>query len=206
MQLFTLSDANGTSLEGCTQLIVDLLGVGQRLCKQATGAAEQLCYEVIRVTQGNARLILSGQISPVGQQGPFPSSVSFQVQFNNRNYGTLDIAPDSQYLKLPALPLHLAQLLAHICGLLLYTIEMSVFIERQSQRIDLQYPEQLTRREREVLELICRGNDQQTIAEVLDIASATVDTYRKRICAKLGVHSERDIALAAYQANLFSIL
>jgi DNA-binding CsgD family transcriptional regulator len=83
---------------------------------------------------------------------------------------------------------------------------MSVFIERQSQRIDLQYPEQLTRREREVLELICRGNDQQTIAEVLDIASATVDTYRKRICAKLGVHSERDIALAAYQANLFSIL
>jgi DNA-binding CsgD family transcriptional regulator len=206
MQLFTLSDENGTSLEGCTQLIVDLLDVGQKLCKQAPGAAEQLCYEVMRVTQGKARLLLPGQISPVGQQVPFPSSVSFQVQFNNRSYGTLDIVPDSQYRKLPALPLHLAQLLAHICGLLLNTIEMSVFIERQSQRLGFQHPEQLTRREREVLELICRGNDQQTIATVLDIASATVETYRKRICAKLGVHSERDIALAAYQANLFSIL
>ncbi|TMC26186.1 MAG: hypothetical protein E6J36_03495, partial [Chloroflexi bacterium] len=40
----------------------------------------------------------------------------------------------------------------------------------------------------------------------LHIAPATVDTHRKRICEKLGVHSERDIPLAAYRAGLFSIL
>ena len=64
----------------------------------------------------------------------------------------------------------------------------------------------MTRREQEVMELICLGNDQQAIAMQLNIAPATVDTHRKRICEKLGVHCERDIPLAAYQTSLFSIL
>ncbi len=80
----------------------------------------------------------------------------------------------------PAIPLPMAHLLANICGVLLSTIELSVFIERQSQRFEYQNPEQLTKREREVLELICRGYDQQSIARTLDITPSTVETYQKR--------------------------
>jgi DNA-binding CsgD family transcriptional regulator len=206
MQIFTVSDPDASSLEAYTQLIMDFLGFGQTLCKQTQRIGEQLCQEVMRATQGRARLLLPYLDSSAGQQVPFAVSVSFQVQFNSRSYGTLDIAPDSKRPVSPALPLHVAQLLAQICGLLLCTIELSVFIERQCQRFDHQNPGQLTRREREVLELICRGLDQQTIATRLDITLATADTYRKRIYGKLGVHSERDVPLAAYQANLISIL
>jgi ATP/maltotriose-dependent transcriptional regulator MalT len=99
-----------------------------------------------------------------------------------------------------------AQLLAHTCGSLLYTLELTAFIEGQSQRLESQVAVQLTKREHEVLELICQGCSQQAIATQLHIALATVDTHRKRICEKLGVHSERDIPPAASRANLFSIL
>ena len=137
---------------------------------------------------------------------PFPVAVSFLLQFRNRTYGRLDIAPDEMHPASPALPLHLAQLLANTCGSLLYTLEMTVFIEGQCQRLDSQVPVRLTKREQEVLERICQGDDQEAIATQLHIAPATVQTYRKRICEKLGVHSERDIPLAAYRANLYSIL
>lgn len=206
MQMSTINEQIDTSLETYTKLIMGLLGFGQQLCKHTQRVGEKLCQEVMRATQGRARLLLPFEETSDEEQASFPVFVSFQVQFNNRSYGTLDIAPDSEQPASPALPLPLAQLLAHICGLLLSNIELSVFIEGQCQRLEHRSPEQLTRREQEVLELICRGYDQQTIASTLDITPATVDTHRKRICAKLGVHSERDIPLVAYQASLFSIL
>jgi hypothetical protein len=52
--------------------------------------------------------------------------------------GTLDIAPDSAHPASPALPLPVAQLLAHTCGSLLYTLELSAFIEGQCKRLDYQ--------------------------------------------------------------------
>ncbi len=205
MQTFMIDDAPNISLDSYSQLIVGLLGFGQLLCKQTQGVGEQLCQEVARATQGKARLLLPFQDSAVEQEVPVSTSVSFQVQFNDRNYGTLIIAPDPENPMSPAIPLPVAHLLAHICSLLLSTIEMSVFIESQSQRIEYQNPGQLTRREREVLGLICRGHDQQTISRLLDITPSTVETYQKRISGKLGVHSERDIPLAAYRAGLCSI-
>ena len=206
MQALKINDTTGTSLEDYTQLIVNLLTLGQTLCKQTHSIGKRLCQEVMRVTQGRARLLLPCQDSSTGQHVPFPISVSFPVRFRNRIYGTLEIAPDSGYPASPALPLPVAQLLAHMCGSLLYTLELSAFIEGQCQRLDGRDPEHLTKREREVLELICRGYDQQAIATQLYIAPATVETHRKRICEKLGVHCERDIPLAAYRAHLFSIL
>ena len=157
-------------------------------------------------TQGSARLLLSTQNASHKRQTPFPVSVSFQVGFNHRCYGTLEIAPAKESPTSPALSLPLAQLLAHICGLLLHSIELTGFIEGQCQHLDLQGSEHLTKRERTVLELICRGYNQQTISTMLAIMPTTVETHRKRIRAKLGVHSERDIPLAAYKAGLFSVL
>ncbi len=126
------------SFEDFTQLIVDLLSFGQTLCKHTLRIGERLCHEVLRATQGKARLLLPCQ--------------------------------------------------------------------GQCQRLDSQVSGHLTRREQGALALICRGNDQQTIAAMLSITPTTVDTYRKHICWKLGVHSERAIPLAAYHAGLFSVL
>lgn len=206
MQALKIGDTTGTSLEDFTQLIVDLLSLGQTLNRQLHQAGEGLCHEIMRATQGNARLLLPGQDSSAGPPASFPVFVSFPVQFRHRTYGRLDIAPDPAHPGSPALPLPVAQLVAHTCGSLLYTLELTAFIEGQCQRLESQVAVQLTKREREVLELICRGCSQQAIATQLHIALATVDTHRKRICEKLGVHSERDIPLAAYRANLFSIL
>ena len=206
MQTFKTSEPTDTSLEDCTQLIGDLLLFGQTLCKQSHRVGERLCKEVMRSTQGRVRLLLPGQDSSTGRDISFPVSVSFPVRFRNRIYGTLEIVPDSTHPASPALPLPVAQLLANTCGSLLYTLELSAFIEGQCQRLDSQVSGHLTRREQEVLALICRGNDQRAIATMLSITPTTVDTYRKHICWKLGVHSERDIPLAAYQAGLFSVL
>jgi DNA-binding CsgD family transcriptional regulator len=206
MQTFSISDPSGTSFEAYAQVIMEIVGFGQIHCKQTEGIGEKLCQEVMSATEGKARLRLHCHVSSGQQQAPFPISVSFQVQFNNRSYGTLDIASDPKHSSSPALPLPVAQLLAHICGLLLCTIELSVFIAGQYQRLDCQDPGQLTKREREVLGLICRGYSQQTITTMLNIMPTTLDTHRKRISEKLGVHCERDIPLAAYRASLFSIL
>jgi len=201
-----INETTDTSVQEFTQLIVDLLSLGQTVYQQIHLVCEDLCQEVMRATQGSARLFLPYRSSSTGQPDPFPTSVSFPVQFRNRTYGKLDIAPDPKRPAYPALPLSVAQLLANTCSSLLYSLELTALIEGQSQRLDAQVPAHLTKREREVLELICRANDQQAIAAQLSIAPATVDTHRKRIGEKLGVHSERDIPLAAFRAGLFSIL
>ena len=203
---FGVSDTTGASLEDYTQPIVALLSFGQAMCKHTHQIVEQLCQEVRQVTQARARLVLPAQEASQQAAVPFPVSVSFPVQFQGRSYGSLEIGSDPEHPGSPALPLAVAQLLAQICSSLLYTLELSAFIEGQCQRLEGQEPEPLTKREQKVLELICRGYDQQAIATRLSISPATVETHRKRICGKLGVHCERDIPLAAYQASLFSIL
>jgi DNA-binding CsgD family transcriptional regulator len=206
MQALKISDTTATNLGDYIQLIENLLSMGQTVYKQLHEVGEGLCHEVIRATGGRARLHLPGQDPSTDQPVPFPIAVSFLLQFRSRTYGRLDIAPDATRPASPALPLHVAQLLANTCGSLLYTLEMTALIEGQCQRLDSQVPVRLTKREQEVLERICQGDDQQAIATQLHIAPATVQTHRKRICEKLGVHTERDIPLAAYRANLFSIL
>jgi DNA-binding NarL/FixJ family response regulator len=49
--------------------------------------------------------------------------------------------------------------------------------------------ELLTRREREVFELLIRGNSNDEIAARLFIARRTVETHRHRIIKKLSAHS-----------------
>jgi DNA-binding CsgD family transcriptional regulator len=85
-------------------------------------------------------------------------------------------------------------------------LELSALIEGQSRRLDYQADVCLTKREQEVLKLICQGYSQQEISSALQIAPATFETYRKHLCQKLGAHCERDLPLAAYQANLLALL
>ncbi|MFT3926707.1 MAG: response regulator transcription factor [Myxococcales bacterium] len=60
----------------------------------------------------------------------------------------------------------------------------------------------LSAREVEVLGLIARGHTSKDIAQVLNIAKPTVDTYRSRLADKLGVRSRSELVAIAGRAGL----
>lgn len=206
-QASNTDNTTNTSLVDYSQLFMRLLSVGQVLCEQTQGVADRFCQEVALVTQGRAQLFIRYQKS-LGRAELFPpaTSVSFPVQFRNIIYGSLYIASDPVQPASLALPLAIAHLLAQTCGCLLYTFELSAFLQGQPRRLDHQVQGTLTKREREVLILMCRGYDQKAIARALSIAPATVDKHRQQIYKQLGVHCERDALLAAYLFGLFSPL
>jgi non-specific serine/threonine protein kinase len=60
----------------------------------------------------------------------------------------------------------------------------------------------LTRREREVAELIAAGRSNREIAEALVVAVKTVDTHVEHIFRKLGVQTRAEVAVWAAQHGL----
>jgi DNA-binding NarL/FixJ family response regulator len=65
-------------------------------------------------------------------------------------------------------------------------------------------PERLTRRERDVLELIARGRSNKRIAFELGISEKTVKTHVGHLLAKLGVSDRTQAALMAVEEGLVS--
>ncbi len=189
------------------QHLLHLLWVGQTLSHQTTGVVERLCQEVKWTTQGKARLVLRSHGNATKLHLVEPDTlISFSVQFGNTVYGTLCIAPSSTQPTSPALSFSAGQLIAQVCSWLLYTFEQSIFLQNQCQRLVEQPYGSLTRREREVLKLMCLGLDQKEIAASLCISLTTVGKHRQHIYEQLGVHNEHDALLAAYHRGLFSIL
>ncbi|HLH60717.1 MAG TPA: LuxR C-terminal-related transcriptional regulator [Ktedonobacteraceae bacterium] len=200
-------DADTTNPLDYVQVIAYLLNVGQSLCGQTRGVVERLCQEVALVTQQRARLLPRQQQSSATMESPSPTmEVSFPVQFQEHVYGTLSIAADPAQPARPALLLAVAQLLAQVCGWLLYTFEITALLDGESLATEQTIERILTRRQREVLVLICRGYDQKAMADKLGVTEATVSKHLQRIYAQLGVHNTRDALLVAFQAGLFSPL
>ena len=186
------------------QLVTHLLSLGQTLCGQMPSGIAILCNEVKFITQERAQLCLSRQRTL--KKGHFPAStlITLPVQFSNIVYGTLCITFDPVHTEQPSVPLPIALLLAQVCSWLLYTLEQSSFLQGQCQKLDYQIHGPLTKREREVLGLMCQGYNQEAIAELLCISPATVGKHRQHIYEQLGVHSEHDAILVAYHTGLFS--
>ena len=183
-------------------IMLHLLQHGQSLCQASHTATESLCEHLLRLTEEKAYLLLHHK--PTAQTLPPGTQLSIPVCFKARTYGTLCIIGDTPG-KL-ALSFPFAQLLAQICSWVLYTLEQAVFLERQCQQLDYFIHGPLTQREKDVLFLICQGYDTKDIAATLCISPTTVNKHRQHIYEQLGVHSEHDAALVAYQSGIFTPL
>jgi two-component system nitrate/nitrite response regulator NarL len=60
----------------------------------------------------------------------------------------------------------------------------------------------LSRREREILQLLAEGRSQTQIAAALVISSKTVATHIQHLLSKLGVHSRAEAVASAYRRGL----
>jgi DNA-binding CsgD family transcriptional regulator len=186
------------------QMVMHLLNMGQALCTKMQNGVDRLRDEVPRITCGRAQLCLGRQRTLKRGELPPTTLITLPVQFGNIIYGTLCIAFDPAHTEQPSIPMLVARLLAQVCSWFLYTLEQSSFLQGQCQQLDYQIQGQLTKRERQVLDLMCRGKNQDAIAEILCISPATVGKHRQHIYEQLGVHCERDAILVAYQTGLFS--
>jgi two-component system NarL family response regulator len=63
----------------------------------------------------------------------------------------------------------------------------------------------LTAREREVLQLLAEGASSPEIGRRLFVATSTVETHRRNIMRKLGIHSVADLTKYAIREGLTSL-
>ena len=63
-------------------------------------------------------------------------------------------------------------------------------------------PEDVTDREREVLELVARGLSNREIATTLNVSLETVKSHVKRTYAKIGARDRAQAVIRAYEAGL----
>ena len=62
----------------------------------------------------------------------------------------------------------------------------------------------LSRRERQVLELLARGHTNREVAQRLTLSVKTIETYRSRLNDKLGLHSRADLVRLAMDLGLLT--
>jgi len=108
------------------------------------------------------------------------------------------------YLLKNAQPQELARAVraAHAGEALLDPHVAARLLDSIAQPADRAPADPLTRREREVLELIARGLSNKRIARELGIAEKTVKTHVGHVLAKLGVSDRTQAALHAVRAGL----
>ena len=78
--------------------------------------------------------------------------------------------------------------------------------ERFQPAFDVASPiESLSRREREILQLIAEGHRSATIASLICISRKSVDTYRSRLMQKLGMRGLCDVVKFAIRNGLTTV-
>lgn len=86
-----------------------------------------------------------------------------------------------------------------------YAKEMMInFISEEQQKQKYNFKDPLTKREMEILKLICNGLSSKDICQQLFISINTVETHRKRILMKLNVKNSVGVVKYAIENNIFS--
>jgi len=75
--------------------------------------------------------------------------------------------------------------------------------EREQEQVEDPY-DQLTAREREILQLLAEGRSNKDIATVLDLSPTTVITHRQHILQKLNLHSLNELILFAVRRGVIA--
>lgn len=83
--------------------------------------------------------------------------------------------------------------------------DINELIVRAKQEADLDNYTRLTKREREVLQLIAEGHDVGGIAMILSISEKTVRAHRRHLMDKLGVHGPAALTRYALQRGIVSL-
>ena len=185
-----------------------LLSVGENLCGQKQDVLQRLSQEVAFVTHQKVSFLFHNVRER--QQRPKTYGLNVPVRFGNVLYGTL-VAHIQNETAQDAFSPSLVQMMASLCGSILYTCELSWFVLESSQKsVQHDYSAvtraTFTRRQWDVLQLICRGHTKEQIAQLLSIAPATLQKHRQAIYNHLHVNNEYEVPLVAYQIGLYSPL
>jgi DNA-binding NarL/FixJ family response regulator len=92
---------------------------------------------------------------------------------------------------------------AFVPSRLLAPLLKGLIVRRREEDVISQRVERLSRREREVFELLVSGHDQQRIAKELIISPATARTHLQNVLRKLEVHSRLEATALALTHDLF---
>lgn len=91
-----------------------------------------------------------------------------------------------------------------------YCSEVSVLLIRKIKESSLNSDKkphvvELTPREQEIIQLICKGNSNKEIATILNLSKRTVEGYREKIMSKVQARNSLDIMTYAIKNNLYKI-
>ena len=190
---------------GCRTLIVELLErIGCTVVEAATG------HEALILAKANRPALVLLDIGIPGITGyevchelretfgetlPVIFISGIRVEAQDRVAGLL-IGADDYIVK----PFDGDELLARVRRLLVRTTGNDRFVEARTRSSAA--VASLTGRERQVLVLLARGQDQSQIAGELFISSKTVATHIQHILGKLGLHSRAEAVALAHRERL----
>jgi DNA-binding NarL/FixJ family response regulator len=79
------------------------------------------------------------------------------------------------------------------------------FMGRERPRAEVSSPDPLTRREREVVQLLAEGKSSKDVAVVLGLSVKTAETHRANVMRKLNLHSVSELVLYAVRSNIIQV-
>ncbi|MGH2497592.1 MAG: response regulator transcription factor [Ktedonobacteraceae bacterium] len=186
------------------KLALRLLALSKELLGQTTDVVERISQEVMRLTRGYLQVCLHQPGVLPRKSGPLTALPSVQMQYGERYYGVVFIAVNLPSSITPLIPLAMAQVVADTCAWLFYTLEVAAYL--QNQCFLPHQSEPLSQREQQVLDLMCQGHDEQSIAALLSIEAATVRKHREHIYKRLHVRSEHQAFVVAFTSGLYAPL
>jgi RNA polymerase sigma factor (sigma-70 family) len=84
------------------------------------------------------------------------------------------------------------------------TVLRHAYLRRHGSRRTRDQFDSLSEREREIFQLVAEGETNRSIADLLEITPATVETHRARILQKLNIHSTAELVLCAARQRVIA--